>query len=112
MVCQLVCKSYLKCAHTDEKLFPDELKPVIRSGGTGTSSTSTKLILDDFLDIANEEETFEKPDDEPPDLERVDIIQSDVDDELQQGARDADADEDLEEDDYGSPPPIPRIDSF
>lgn len=62
-----------------------------------------KYNLDDFLDVSNEEETLEQPEDEPAGPQKADVIQDpDEDDELEPGARDADADEDLEEDDYGN----------
>ena len=62
-----------------------------------------KYNLDDFLDVANEEDTLEQPENEPVGPQRADIIQDpEEDDELEPGARDADADEDLEEDDYGN----------
>lgn len=61
-----------------------------------------KYNLNDFLDVTNEEETLEQPEDEPAGPRRADIIPDpEEDDELAPGARDADVDEDLEEDDYG-----------
>lgn len=98
----------------DETLFPEELKAVLQGGGTGISSTIyTSLIvalakrqvkkynLDDFLELGNEEDIFEQTEDEPNGPKRADVINNDDDDELEPGARDADQDEDLEEDDYG-----------
>jgi hypothetical protein len=98
----------------DETLFPEELKAVLQRGGTGISNTIYRRLiialakrqvkkynLDDFLELGNEEDIFEPTEDEPSGPKRVDVINNDDDDELEPGARDADLDEDLEEDDYG-----------
>ena len=83
-----------------EQVFLQAIKKRLISASSKTQIK--KYNLDDFLEIINEEETFEQPEDEPSDPKRADIIQSDDDDELRQGAQEADGDEDLEEDDYGN----------
>jgi len=60
-----------------------------------------KYNLDDFLEVANEEDIPETTEDEPKGPSRADIIRNDEDDELEQPGADPDADEDLDEDDYG-----------
>lgn len=99
----------------DESFLPEELKHVIQ--GTGPNSTDDSLFhaddgalakrairkynLDDFLEVTNDEELLEPPDEEPAGPARAEIIRNEDDDELEQGARDDDGDEDLDEDDYG-----------
>jgi hypothetical protein len=61
-----------------------------------------KYNLDDFLEVANEEDIPETTEDEPKGPNRADIIRNDEDDELEQPGADPDADEDLDEDDYGT----------
>ena len=63
-----------------------------------------KYNLDDFLELGNDEELLDQSDDEPTRPTRADIIRDEDDDELEQRPPDPDADEDLEEDDYGTPP--------
>jgi DNA-directed RNA polymerase III subunit RPC7 len=105
----------LRGLSTDESFLPEELKYVIQ--GTGTNGTEElingadfaalakrtvrKYNLDDFLDVTNDEELLDIPDDEPTGPVRAEVILNEEDDELEPGARDDDADEDLDEDDYG-----------
>jgi len=63
-----------------------------------------KYNLDDFLEAGNDEELLDQTDDEPTRPTRADIIRDEDDDELEQRLPDPDADEDLEEDDYGNLP--------
>ena len=61
-----------------------------------------KYNLNDFLDTTNEEELLEVPEEEEPTgPTRVGIIPDEEDDELEPGAQDAEAYEDLDDDDYG-----------
>jgi len=62
-----------------------------------------KYNLDDFLEVANEEDVPDQTEDEPKGPTRSEIIRNDEDDELEPAVQDADADEDLDEDDYGIP---------
>ena len=61
-----------------------------------------KYNLDDFLEVGNEEDFLEQIEEEPAGPNRADIIRNDDDDDLEPMVRDPDADEDLEEDDYGT----------
>jgi hypothetical protein len=60
-----------------------------------------KYNLDDFLEVANEEDIPDQPDEEAKGPTRADIIRNDEDDDLDPALQNEDADEDLEEDDYG-----------
>lgn len=62
-----------------------------------------KYNLDDFLEVANEEDVPDQTEDEPKGPARSEIIRNDEDDELEPAVQDAEADEDLDEDDYGIP---------
>ena len=71
-------------------------------GLAGVKRHTKKYNLDDFLEVANEEDIPEPTEDEPKGPNRADIIRNEEDDELEQpGGADPDADEDLDEDDYG-----------
>ena len=59
-----------------------------------------KYNLDNFLDVGNEEENVELSEEEPTRPARADVILDEEDDELERPIE-LDADEDLEEDDYG-----------
>lgn len=52
--------------------------------------------------MGNEEDIPESMEDEPRGPNRADIIRNEDDDELEQPGGDPDADEDLDEDDYGT----------
>ena len=103
------------CWYIDEALFPDELKSVLQGGGTGISPCQLSTLipavakrqikkynLDDFLEVGNDEELLDQTDDEHTRPTRADIIRDVDDDELEHRPPDPDADEDLEEDDYGN----------
>lgn len=61
-----------------------------------------KYNLDDFLEVSNEEDIPDQPEDESKGPARANIIRNEDDDELEPPAPDSDADEDLDEDDYGT----------
>lgn len=61
-----------------------------------------KYNLDDFLDVSNEDDIPDQPEDELKGPARANIIRNEDDDELEPPAPDSDADEDLDEDDYGT----------
>jgi hypothetical protein len=60
-----------------------------------------KYNLDDFLEVGNDEDILDQAEDERPGPTRTDIIRKEDDDELEPVGGGSDADEDLDEDDYG-----------
>lgn len=87
---------------TDESFFPDELKPILQGGKSASArGTQKKYNLDQFLEVANEDDIPELTEEEPTGPNRADIIRNEDDDELEPALQDPDADEDLDEDDYG-----------
>jgi hypothetical protein len=100
----------------DEAFFPEELKPVLQGGASGISCIiwltkaaskrpRKKYNLDDFLEVANEDDIPEQAEEEHTGPNRADIIRNEDDDELEPALQDPDADEDLDEDDYGMTTP-------
>lgn len=95
----------------DENFFPDELKPILQGVEQGPSLSSSNIAsakkppkrynLEDFLEVANEDDIPEETEEEPSGPNRTGIIRNDDDDELEPAIQDPDADEDLDEDDYG-----------
>jgi hypothetical protein len=74
-----------------------------------------KYNLDHFLEVANEDDIPEPTEEEQTGPNRADIIRNEDDDELEPALQDPDADEDLDEDDYGTTPShslIPGEDYF
>lgn len=87
----------------DETLFPEELRPVFQGRGAATAVVHRKRYnLDDFLETANEDYTLEQREEEIQGPTRAEIIRNEEDDELEPIPADPDADEDLNEDDYGT----------